>query len=79
MLVTGFDADLPMRKKTRALWSTKSNSTFEGISLVPLAVCIDLDLRYWKSSSKLGSSFSDTPTASGVVGDHATATVDNGD
>jgi hypothetical protein len=70
---------LPIRKKTLALWRTKSNSSFDGISLAPFAVCIDFGLRYWKRSSKLGSSFSEIPTESLDEGDQESATVESGD
>ncbi len=69
----------PIRKKTRALCSTKSNSVFSGISLVPLAVCSDLLFRCWNNSSKLGSSFSGFPTCSALSLDHEDATSSIGD
>jgi hypothetical protein len=65
----------PIRKKTLALWRTKSNSVFSAISLVPLAVCSDFDLRCWNRRSRLGSSFSGFPTANwlAIDADHTTA------
>jgi hypothetical protein len=70
---------LPMRKKTRALCRTKSNSVFSGTSLVPLAVCNDLLLRCWNSNNKLGSSFSGLPTGNGLSLVQAEATSSIGD
>jgi len=70
---------LPIRKNTLALCRTKSNSSLDGISLAPFAVCIDFDLRYWNRSSKLGSSFSEIPTGSLDEGDQESATVGSGD
>lgn len=68
----------PIRKKTRALCRTKSNSSLDGISLVPFAVCSDFDLRYWNSNNRLGSSFSETPTAKAGVEHQAAATAVKG-
>lgn len=72
-----------MRQKTRALCSTKSNSSLAGTSLVPLAVCSVFAFRCWNSSSSDGSSLSGFPTSilreSGFDLAHAAATSSIGD